>query len=127
MTHTETETQMVVERLKHLSTTYDGIEVVKKKGVVAVEAEFIRDAAALITRQNERIERLTALTAAWAPDGDEPLPEDKEIDACHPLKSKDHAGYMEAMRLVGAKRSKGALVNLVHWLLFRIAALEATK
>jgi hypothetical protein len=79
---------------------------------------------ALLTRQQEDIERLTALTAKWAPDGDEPLREDAYIAKAHPLKSGDHTGYMEAMRLVGAKRSKGALVNLVHWLLLRATTAE---
>lgn len=70
-----------------------------------------------ITTLRAEVERLTALTAAWAPSGDETLPEDKQIASIHPTKSGDHDGYMEAMRLVGAKRSKGALVDLVHWLL----------
>lgn len=55
---------------------------------------------------------------------DKPLPEDDEIAAVHPLKqlNKQEAGarWDEAMRLVSAKHSKGALVELVNWLLLRI-------
>ncbi len=49
--------------------------------------------------------------------GDKPLPEDGVIDAAHPTRSGRHDLYVEAMRLVGAKQSKGALVALVNWLL----------
>jgi hypothetical protein len=48
---------------------------------------------------------------------DQPLPEDDAIKNAHPLRSGKHDTYAEAMRLVGAKRSKGALVALVNWLL----------
>ena len=53
---------------------------------------------------------------AWT-DHDEPLPEDDAINAAHPLRTGAHDIYVEAFRLVGAKRSKGALVDLVNWLL----------
>jgi hypothetical protein len=39
---------------------------------------------------------------------DQPLPEDDSIDAAHPLRSGRHDLYAEAMRLVGARQSKGA-------------------
>lgn len=48
---------------------------------------------------------------------DQPLPEDEAIKAAHPLRSGRHDLYGEAMRLVGAKHSKAALVELVNWLL----------
>lgn len=54
------------------------------------------------------------------PNDDRPLPEDEAIDATHPCNNPG-SGYgaadMEAMRLVGAKRSKRGLVDLVRWLL----------
>ncbi len=59
---------------------------------------------------------------AW--DDDKPLPEDAEIEAAFPTRSGRHAEYAEAMRMVGAKRSKGALVKLVAWLLVRLADAE---
>lgn len=59
------------------------------------------------------------------PWGDRPLPEDKAIHDTHPTVTGNHGIYMEAMRMVGAKRSKGALVDLVNWLLWRINVLEA--
>jgi hypothetical protein len=57
----------------------------------------------------------------WA---DQPLPEDEAIRAAHPIYTGRHDRYLEAMRLVGAKRSKGALVCLVNWLLQRAADAE---
>lgn len=51
--------------------------------------------------------------------GDQPLPEDAEITAAHPMNSGRHDLYAEAMRLVGARRSKAALVELVTWLLLK--------
>lgn len=58
---------------------------------------------------------------AWADDTDDdkPLPEDAEIKAAFPTRSERHDLYGEAMRLVGARRSKGGLVALVTWLLLR--------
>lgn len=52
---------------------------------------------------------------------DKPLPEDDAIKAVFPTRSGRHDLYAEAMRLVGAKRSKRALVELVNWLLHREA------
>lgn len=54
---------------------------------------------------------------AWASDDDEPLPEDEEIDKAFPTESGRHDLYGRAMRLVGAKVTKGGLVSLVTWLL----------
>lgn len=53
-------------------------------------------------------------------DVDRPIPEDAAIKAAHPTRSGRHDEYQEAMRMVGAKRSKGALVELVSWLLIRV-------
>lgn len=50
-------------------------------------------------------------------DDDRPLPEDAAIKAAFPTRSERHDLYGEAMRMVGAKYSKGALVALVNWLL----------
>lgn len=68
-------------------------------------------------------ERATARALEWS-DSDQPLPEDDAIAAAHPLKSGRHDLYQEAMRMVGAKRSKGALVDLVTWLLVRVEKAE---
>lgn len=51
--------------------------------------------------------------------GDRPLPEDAAIEAAFPTRSGRHDLYAIAMRLVGAKYSKGALVALVNMLLHR--------
>jgi hypothetical protein len=49
--------------------------------------------------------------------GDSAQPEDDAIKSAHPSRTGKHETYGEAMRLVGARRSKGALVALVNWLL----------
>lgn len=59
----------------------------------------------------------------WS-EGDVPLPEDDEIRGAHPNVSGEHETWGEAMRLVGAKRSKGALVGLVNWLLVERKRLQ---
>lgn len=51
---------------------------------------------------------------------DRPLPEDEAIKAAHPLRTNRHDLYQEAQRLVGAKHSKFALVELVNWLLHQV-------
>lgn len=59
---------------------------------------------------------------------DRPLPEDTQIAEAFPTRSGRHDLYAEAMRLVGAKRSKGELVKLVTWLLLRAEGpLEGAK
>lgn len=59
---------------------------------------------------------------------DASLPEDAAIDAAFPTRSGRHDLYAEAMRLVGARRTKGALVALVNWLLLeREKAKEAPR
>lgn len=64
---------------------------------------------------------------AWAlgAGGDTSLPEDAEIDAAFPTRSGRHDLYAEAMRLVGARCSKGGLVALVNWLLVERDAVPA--
>lgn len=64
---------------------------------------------------------LDTITAMSHEDWDDrTLPEDEAIKAAHPTRTGQHERYAEAMRLVGAKRSKYALVELVNWLLSRI-------
>lgn len=55
---------------------------------------------------------------------DHNIEEDVKIRAVHPLHTGDHVTYLDAMRFVGSKRSKYALVDLVNWLLVRIKKLE---
>jgi hypothetical protein len=56
---------------------------------------------------------------------DAPLPEDEVIRAAFPTRSGKHETYAEAMRLVGARHSKGQLVALVNWLLVARDAMRA--
>lgn len=58
-------------------------------------------------------------------DEDRPLPEDPLIDAARPLDTGLHDLYAEAVRMVGAKHSKYALVDLVNWLLVQNECLKA--
>lgn len=61
------------------------------------------------------------LVSALGSGRDMPLPEDADISAAFPTRTGRHDLYAEAMRLVGAKHSKGALVALVNWLLAQVA------
>lgn len=59
---------------------------------------------------------------AWTSDA--PIPEDAAIAAAHPILTGRHDLYTEALRMVGAKHSKYALVDLVNWLLVRAERAE---
>lgn len=86
-----------------------------------------RDMPALEESLAELLAEVRAEALAWA-DEDQPLPEDDAITAAHPAYSdKHHDLYLEAMRMVGAKRSKGALVDLVCWLLVRAVEARAEE
>ena len=57
---------------------------------------------------------------------DRPLPEDEAIEATAPWHVRENVALdMEAMRLVGAKKSKRGLVNLVRWLLVDLRDTKA--
>ncbi len=59
---------------------------------------------------------------------DRDIPEDEKIRAAHPLNAQTKESYKlydEAMRLVGAKRSKHALCELVCYLLTEIKNKDA--
>lgn len=68
--------------------------------------------------ENARLKERVAELEQWCSE-DRPSPEDDEISAAspHPMRSGRHDLYAEAMRFVGAKQSKAALVDLVNWLL----------
>lgn len=63
--------------------------------------------------------------AAW---DDQPLPGvDEMIKAAHPTRSGKHTLFQRAQRLVGARRSKGGLVELVNWLLVEVEAAKGRR
>lgn len=71
----------------------------------------------------------TVQSLTWV---DAVLPEDDAIKAAHPSRTGDHESYAEARRLVGARRSKQGLVELVNWLLVerrqaRLAGLDGGR
>lgn len=70
---------------------------------------------ALLAKVQE-LERDLEAARQWTEE-DQPLPEDEAIEAARPMRTQRHDLYHEAMRMVGAKRSKYALVDLVNWLL----------
>lgn len=84
------------------------------------EESAIKDALRKAYRAGERLFE----TEAWQSQDDKPLPEDDAIHEAFPTRSDRHDLYVEAMRLVGAKYTKGALVALVNWLLHRIERNE---
>lgn len=80
-----------------------------------------------LAEKDAEIGRLRATVAS--PWDDKPLPEDAAIMATHPMNDPSPEAadrYGEAMRLVGARHGKHALVELVAWLLAR-AALQEPK
>lgn len=84
----------------------------------------IHEALSLAVQAVRRAEAAESLLAAQWPalgEDDRPLPEDAAIEAAYPTRSGSHREYAEAMRLVGARRSKGGLVALVNWLLLCIS------
>lgn len=86
------------------------------------ERDALRATRVLLTNRAERAEaELAMLKVDW---DDAPLPEDEQIKAAFPTRTEKHELYGEAMRLVGARRSKGGLVELVNWLLARIEKAE---
>jgi hypothetical protein len=67
----------------------------------------------------ELVGRYIGTLTAWTEE-DKDLPEDRDIIAAHPTETGKHDLYLQALRLVEAKRSKYALVDLVNWLLSRV-------
>ncbi len=55
---------------------------------------------------------------------DRPIPQDAEIAAAHPTETKRHGIYANAHAMVSAKHSKGALVDMVNWLLCKVDDLK---
>jgi hypothetical protein len=83
-----------------------------------------------ITAERDRllgeVERLTReREEALAPWNDREDRWSAEIEAAHPIHSGSHKEYLQAMEMVGARHSKGALVDLVNWLLRRSATAYA--
>lgn len=83
---------------------------------------LLEHAHAQQARISELEQKLAALET-WSEE-DKPLPEDADIEAAHPLSTGRHDIYTEAVNIVGAKRSKFALVALVNWLLVRADVAE---
>lgn len=101
------------------------------KMVLRIEEERKKEHAecdALITRI-VKLEAEIDRTSVDEWDDRELRPEEEAaIHAAFPTRSGRHELYAEAMRLVGAKRSKGELVKLVNWLLLRAEGpLEGAK
>ena len=47
------------------------------------------------------------------------------IDASHPMRTGAHDAYATALDMVGNRHSKGALVDLVCWLIQRVNMAES--
>lgn len=70
-------------------------------------------------RENAGLKEKLAQIPIWT-DDDKPLAEEADIVAAHPTNSGSDETFVEALRMVGAKRSKYGLVALVNWLLVRL-------
>ena len=77
---------------------------------------IIFERAALLSQALNEIERLLDVcNAPWGPDT--PDEYSAAIDAAHPLVTGRGEQYQIALKMVGNRRDKYGLVNLVHWLL----------
>ena len=65
------------------------------------------------------MERVRAEATRWPGRGDEADDLTPEVDRLHPFHTKRYDLHNRAMDLVGNRRSKGALVSLVAYLLLR--------
>lgn len=74
----------------------------------------LRDEAQNELRVVRRLLESTTGQAAWA---DRPDQWSEQVAEAHPLKTGNHAAYERALEMVGNRHSKGALVELVCWLL----------
>lgn len=97
----------------------ENYEELTEEDLENLNVEAIQELFATI-RERDTLGRVNLLEATATPWVDKPLPEDDEIIAAFPTRSKRHDLYQEAVRLVGARSSKAALVALVTWLLLRI-------
>lgn len=87
-----------------------------------LEAQVARERHVFLTRledlKNTASEILAGLSAEWSEEDREDQ-HTKAIEAAHPLKTGDHRRYARALQMVGNRRGKYALVDLVNWLLMR--------
>lgn len=95
-----------------------GLSVEERTNEIVAGYLSVTRTGSLKTIIREAIEAAVTDSRAWSAE-DAPLPEDAAIRAAHPLRTGDQALYLEAERLVHAKRSKYALVDLVNWLLYK--------
>lgn len=93
----------------------------EKDLIIASGKQLVDEQAAEIATLNKLLAAFAKRDAEDEDWDDKELPEDDLISKAHPMQTKRFDLYNEAMRLVGAKQSKGALVDLVNWLLFRLA------
>jgi len=91
-------------------------EIIKLKAQIAEALLPSRVATDLLQAEILELKKLCDEKFAWDED-DRGLPEDSAIHAAHPVRSGAHDRYMDAARMVGAKRSKYALIDLVNWLM----------
>lgn len=88
---------------------------------LAYQKKRADDNLCCVAKIQEELNELKALVQVhnmgWCED-DQTIPEDEAIKAAHPVRTGEHELYAEAVRMVSAKRSKYALVDLVNYLLW---------
>jgi hypothetical protein len=80
----------------------------------------------IFKRQEQEIEAMRARVQGFIAD-DMPDQYSQAINATHPLKTKRYDLDMVAREMVTKRRSKGALIDLVRWLLTRLAEKDAKE
>lgn len=107
---TTTPTGLDHERAHEWLTTMVDLGIIDRYNEGKAEARL---AELLAATRRETLQ----LDEGWITEDDKPIAEDALIDEAFPTRSREHGTYQDAMRMVGAKYTKGALLALVNWLL----------
>lgn len=116
--------------LTDTETWYECSTTQKPDGRWSISFECQRRELTALRSRVEALEgALISLKEPWCKGGDESLPEDAAIDAVYPIGNPNadtscFKRYENALRMVGKRRSKYALVDLVNWLLTRAEQAE---
>lgn len=92
-------------------------------GLLLLRAEFRDDVIAAMLATTAQVPAPAPAEQEWHDDKRDQW--SAEIDAAHPMRTGKHEHWATAMTMVGNRRDKGALVELVNWLLAKDSARTA--